>query len=90
MNLRVNRAPIYISRHGESQHNVLGLIGGDSELSPQGVRYAKALAKFIEEEDESDMQHTHPSEPVFLACQRPHPRPLSPACAGSRARTRSS
>ena len=52
MNLRVNRAPIYISRHGESQHNVLGLIGGDSELSPQGLRYAKALAKFIEEEDE--------------------------------------
>ena len=52
MNLRVNRAPIYISRHGESQHNVLGLIGGDSELSPQGVRYAKALAKFIDEEDE--------------------------------------
>ena len=52
MNLRVNRAPIYITRHGESQHNVLGLIGGDSELSPQGLRYAKALAKFIEEEDE--------------------------------------
>ena len=52
MNLRVNRAPIYISRHGESQHNVLGLIGGDSELSPQGLRYAKALAKFIDEEDE--------------------------------------
>ena len=52
INLRVNRAPIYITRHGESQHNVLGLIGGDSELSPQGLRYAKALARFIEEEDE--------------------------------------
>ena len=48
----VTRAPIYISRHGESQHNVLGLIGGDSDLSPQGLRYAKALAKFIEEEGE--------------------------------------
>jgi len=48
----VTRAPIYISRHGESQHNVLGLIGGDSDLSPQGLRYAKALAKFIEEENE--------------------------------------
>ena len=48
----VTRAPIFISRHGESQHNVLGLIGGDSDLSPQGLRYAKALAQFIDQENE--------------------------------------
>ena len=52
MNLRINRAPIYISRHGESAHNLLGLIGGDSGLSSRGIRYAQALAQFITEENE--------------------------------------
>jgi 6-phosphofructo-2-kinase len=44
-----NLAPrqIWITRHGESTDNVLGLIGGDSELSPDGIRYAKCLAHFI-------------------------------------------
>jgi len=49
-NLKVNRSPIYITRHGESQHNVKGLIGGDPYLSPNGVQYAEALAAFIASE----------------------------------------
>jgi 6-phosphofructo-2-kinase/fructose-2,6-biphosphatase 2 len=49
-NLKVNRSPIYITRHGESQHNVKGLIGGDPYLSPNGVQYAQALAAFIASE----------------------------------------
>lgn len=52
MNLKINRAPIYITRHGESQHNVKGLIGGDPYLSPNGVKYAEALASFIASEKE--------------------------------------
>lgn len=52
MNLNITRAPIYITRHGESQHNVKGLIGGDPDLSPNGVKYAKALASFIASEKE--------------------------------------
>jgi broad specificity phosphatase PhoE len=52
MNLRINRAPIYITRHGESMHNLKGLIGGDSELSPQGRHYAAELSKFIHNEPE--------------------------------------
>jgi 6-phosphofructo-2-kinase len=39
-----------LSRHGESMDNVNGKIGGDSDLSPHGVRYAKALAKFIDQQ----------------------------------------
>ncbi|NWV73449.1 F26L bisphosphatase, partial [Dasyornis broadbenti] len=35
------------SRHGESQLNLRGRIGGDSGLSPRGHQYAQALAQFI-------------------------------------------
>ncbi|XP_017893458.1 6-phosphofructo-2-kinase/fructose-2,6-bisphosphatase-like isoform X1 [Ceratina calcarata] len=35
---------LYFSRHGESEYNVLGKVGGDAVLSPRGERYAQALA----------------------------------------------
>lgn len=38
MNITVHSHSIYLCRHGESDHNVEGRIGGDSELSPQGKR----------------------------------------------------
>lgn len=40
----------YFSRHGQSEYNVLGKIGGDSGLSPLGDKYARALATFCETE----------------------------------------
>ncbi|KIL67464.1 hypothetical protein M378DRAFT_9255 [Amanita muscaria Koide BX008] len=49
MNLHVNPRSIYLSRHGESQYNVKGRIGGDSLLSPRGLQYAKALPALIKE-----------------------------------------
>ncbi len=52
MNLRPGKAPIYISRHGESIYNTKGLIGGDSELSEAGHKYGRALAEFIANEEE--------------------------------------
>ncbi|XP_064606317.1 6-phosphofructo-2-kinase/fructose-2,6-bisphosphatase-like isoform X2 [Liolophura sinensis] len=50
MNIHVLPRTIYITRHGESQMNLTGRIGGDSELSDRGCQYADALAKFIEKE----------------------------------------
>ena len=47
MNLHVVPRPIYITRHGESQFNTKGLIGGDSGLSPRGHEYALKLAAFV-------------------------------------------
>lgn len=47
MNFNLAPRQIWITRHGESMDNVNGKIGGDSSLSPNGVRYAKALSKFI-------------------------------------------
>ncbi|XP_011505429.1 PREDICTED: 6-phosphofructo-2-kinase/fructose-2,6-bisphosphatase-like [Ceratosolen solmsi marchali] len=38
---------LYFSRHGESEFNVLGKIGGDAVLSARGERYAQALSSKI-------------------------------------------
>ncbi|KAH7089453.1 6-phosphofructo-2-kinase-domain-containing protein [Paraphoma chrysanthemicola] len=48
--LNFNLAPrmIWITRHGESMDNVAGRIGGDSDLSENGQRYAKAMARFVD------------------------------------------
>ncbi|XP_037267413.1 6-phosphofructo-2-kinase/fructose-2,6-bisphosphatase 1 isoform X2 [Falco rusticolus] len=47
MNIHVTPRTIYLSRHGESQLNLRGRIGGDSGLSPRGQQYAQALAQFL-------------------------------------------
>ncbi|KAL5279286.1 hypothetical protein ACFFRR_003708 [Megaselia abdita] len=39
----------YFSRHGESEYNVLGRIGGNADLSPRGWKYGQRLAKFFRE-----------------------------------------
>jgi len=49
MNLHTVPRPIYLSRHGQSQYNALGKIGGDSGLTEEGVKYAQKLARFLEE-----------------------------------------
>ncbi|KAI7871559.1 6-phosphofructo-2-kinase-domain-containing protein [Spinellus fusiger] len=47
MNLHIAPRKIYFSRHGESQYNVSGKIGGDSFLSPRGELYAAKLPSLI-------------------------------------------
>ncbi|KAF5327775.1 hypothetical protein D9619_004559 [Psilocybe cf. subviscida] len=49
MNLHLKPRSIYLSRHGESQFNVEGKIGGDSLLSPRGMQYADALPALIKD-----------------------------------------
>lgn len=46
MNLHTLPRTFYLTRHGQSEYNVLGKIGGDSGLSQNGVKYAKRLAQF--------------------------------------------
>jgi len=48
MNLHTIPRPIYLSRHGQSQYNALGKIGGDSGLTTEGTEYAKKLAIWLE------------------------------------------
>ena len=46
-NLHITPRPIWLSRHGESEFNVQGRIGGDSMLSPRGYAYALKLGAFM-------------------------------------------
>jgi broad specificity phosphatase PhoE len=47
INLHIHPRPIWLTRHGESAFNVLGIIGGDADLSPAGEEYARSLASFV-------------------------------------------
>jgi broad specificity phosphatase PhoE/predicted kinase len=46
-NLQVSKRPVWLTRHGESEWNVLGRIGGDTPLSPRGLVYARNLAAHV-------------------------------------------
>jgi broad specificity phosphatase PhoE len=48
MNLHLTDREIWLTRHGESTYNERGLIGGDPDLTPQGQRYAHALADHLD------------------------------------------
>ncbi|EHN06601.1 Pfk26p [Saccharomyces cerevisiae x Saccharomyces kudriavzevii VIN7] len=47
LNFNLADRQIWITRSGESEDNVSGRIGGNSHLTPRGLRFAKSLPKFI-------------------------------------------
>lgn len=53
LNTQITRRNIYLSRHGESEWNVSGQLGGDPNLTPRGRSYARLLSEFIEAEFEN-------------------------------------
>ncbi|RLV92394.1 Fructose-26-bisphosphatase [Spathaspora sp. JA1] len=59
MNLHIKPRSIWLSRHGESEFNVTGQIGGDSNLSTRGWRYAKKLPDLVLKSLGPDNQHTN-------------------------------
>ncbi|PGH14765.1 hypothetical protein AJ80_05809 [Polytolypa hystricis UAMH7299] len=48
-NLHIRPRSIWLSRHGESEYNLTGKIGGDSSLSSRGEAYARALPRLLKE-----------------------------------------
>lgn len=46
-NLHIKPRSIWLSRHGESEFNLEGKIGGDANLSERGERYAKLLPELV-------------------------------------------
>ncbi|XP_013990961.1 6-phosphofructo-2-kinase/fructose-2,6-bisphosphatase 2 [Salmo salar] len=56
MNIHVHSHSIYLCRHGESDHNVEGRIGGDAMLSVQGKKFAGALKGFVEQHGLPDLK----------------------------------
>jgi 6-phosphofructo-2-kinase/fructose-2,6-biphosphatase 2 len=47
MNLHIRPRSIWLSRHGESQYNLDGRIGGDTLLSSRGEAYARKLPELV-------------------------------------------
>jgi broad specificity phosphatase PhoE len=50
MNLHTLPRTFFLTRHGQSEYNLLGKIGGDSGLTPAGLEYARRLAEFAKEQ----------------------------------------
>ncbi|EER39537.1 fructose 2,6-bisphosphatase [Histoplasma capsulatum var. duboisii H88] len=48
-NLHIRPRSIWLSRHGESEFNLLGKIGGDADISSRGEQYARALPRLLKE-----------------------------------------
>lgn len=49
MNLHIQPRVIWLTRHGQSEFNVVGRIGGDSPLTDRGRAYARKLSQFLED-----------------------------------------
>ncbi|SLM37220.1 fructose--bisphosphatase [Lasallia pustulata] len=49
MNLHIRPRSIWLSRHGESEFNLSGRIGGDADISPRGELYARKLPELVAE-----------------------------------------
>nr|XP_038937938.1 6-phosphofructo-2-kinase/fructose-2,6-bisphosphatase 4 isoform X2 [Rattus norvegicus] len=56
MNIHVTPRSIYLCRHGESELNLKGRIGGDPGLSPRGREFSKHLAQFISDQNIKDLK----------------------------------
>jgi 6-phosphofructo-2-kinase / fructose-2,6-biphosphatase 2 len=56
MNIHLLPRSIYLTRHGESEYNKIGRLGGDSPLSENGVCYAQKLRKYFEKENIQDLR----------------------------------
>ncbi|KAF8460221.1 6-phosphofructo-2-kinase-domain-containing protein [Kalaharituber pfeilii] len=49
MNLHIKPRSIWLSRHGESEFNLCGRIGGDADLSSRGRAYAEKLPELVKQ-----------------------------------------
>ncbi|KAI5962607.1 FBP26 [Candida pseudojiufengensis] len=59
MNLHIKPRSIWLSRHGESEFNLTGQIGGDANLSDRGWRYAKKLPELVLKSLGEENKHTN-------------------------------
>ncbi|XP_061634207.1 6-phosphofructo-2-kinase/fructose-2,6-bisphosphatase 1-like isoform X2 [Phyllopteryx taeniolatus] len=56
MNIHVTPRSIYLCRHGESELNLVGRIGGDSGLSARGAEFAGALGAYVRKQNISELK----------------------------------
>ena len=55
LNLNINRNTIYLTRHGQSEYNLLDKIGGNPSITPLGLKYSKQLYNYINELQLTDL-----------------------------------
>lgn len=70
MNIHVDSHSIYLCRHGESDHNVDGRIGGDAELSPRGKQVLFSQSSFYEHPPSSPILHASRHLRVLFSDER--------------------
>ncbi|KAI9852446.1 MAG: Fructose-2,6-bisphosphatase [Thelocarpon superellum] len=58
MNLHIRPRSIWLSRHGESNFNLEGKIGGDADISERGEAYARALPGLVQQSVGDDRKLT--------------------------------
>lgn len=51
LSMHLTPRPIWLARHGESEYNERGLIGGDAPLGARGREFAEALRRFVRERE---------------------------------------
>uniref|UniRef100_A0A915B845 6-phosphofructo-2-kinase domain-containing protein n=1 Tax=Parascaris univalens TaxID=6257 RepID=A0A915B845_PARUN len=51
MNIHLLPRSVYLTRHGESEYNRIGRLGGDSPLSDNGLEYARKLREYFKAEN---------------------------------------
>ncbi|CDW53722.1 6PF2K and His Phos 1 domain containing protein [Trichuris trichiura] len=56
MNIHILPRSIFLTRHGESEFNRMGRLGGDSPLSQRGLLYAKRLSDYFQGEQVPDLR----------------------------------
>jgi len=81
MNLRLNKHPIYLSRHGESINNINNIIGGDCDLSEKGFQYSIKLSEYIQAEINDDFV-------LFTSCLKRTNQTASKIINNNRIKTR--
>jgi 6-phosphofructo-2-kinase len=64
MNINIAERTIWLSRHGESEFNVEGRLGGDPSLTPRGRKYAAALGRFLEAQYANEPTPPSPKSPA--------------------------
>jgi 6-phosphofructo-2-kinase/fructose-2,6-biphosphatase 2 len=67
VNLVPSDRPIYFTRHGSSKSSSNKIVGGDSELTPNGLKYAECLYKCISQE-ESILKKSNFKDEVAIYC----------------------
>ncbi|MCJ1300908.1 Fructose-2,6-bisphosphatase [Hypocenomyce scalaris] len=58
MNLHIKPRSIWLSRHGESEFNLSGRIGGDADISARGELYARKLPELVAQSVNNKQQLT--------------------------------